>query len=68
VSDLGPGGIIRVRGEEWSAISVNGSAPRGSQVQVLRATGVRLEVWSEEAESHPRVGVFTLDEVASEDR
>ena len=68
VSDLGPGGIIRVRGEEWSAISVNGSAPRGSQVQVLRATGVRLEVWSEEAESHPRVGVFTLVEVASEDR
>jgi membrane-bound ClpP family serine protease len=68
VSDLGPGGIIRVRGEEWSAVSVNGSAPQGSLVQVLRATGVRLEVWSEEAERHPRVGVFTLDEVASEDR
>ena len=68
VSDLGPGGIIRVRGEEWSAISVNGSAPRGSHVQVLRATGVRREVWSEEAEKHPRVGVFTLDEVVGEDR
>jgi membrane-bound ClpP family serine protease len=68
VSDLAPGGIIRVRGEQWSAISVNGSAPRGSPVQVLRATGVRLEVWSEEAEQYPRDGLFTLDPVASEDR
>jgi membrane-bound ClpP family serine protease len=68
MSDLGPEGIIRVRGEEWSATSVNGSAPRGSQVQVLRATGVRLEVWSEEAEKQPRGWMFTLDEVASEER
>ena len=68
VSDLAPGGIIRVRGEEWSAVSVNGSAQRGSPVQVLRATGVRLEVWSEEAEQPPRDGLFTLDQVASEDR
>jgi membrane-bound ClpP family serine protease len=68
VSDLAPGGIIRVRGEEWSAISVNGSARQGSPVQVLRATGVRLEVWSEEAEQHPRDGLFTLDQVAGEDR
>jgi hypothetical protein len=37
-------------------------------VQILRATGVRLEVWSEEAEKQPADGVFTLDEVASEDR
>ena len=68
MSDLGPEGIIRVRGEEWSATSVNGSAPRGSQVQVLRATGVRLEVWSEEAEKQSADRVFTLDEVASEER
>jgi membrane-bound ClpP family serine protease len=68
VSELAPGGIIRVRGEEWSAISVNGPAPRGGHVQVLRATGVRLEVWSEEAEKHPRDGLFSLGEVASEDR
>jgi membrane-bound ClpP family serine protease len=68
VSDLAPGGIIRIRGEEWSAISVNGTALRGSPVQVLRASGVRLEVWSEEAEHKPRGGLFTLDEVASEGR
>ena len=68
VSDLAPGGIIRVRGEEWSAFSVNGSARRGSPVQVLRASGVRLEVWSEEAEQPPRDELFTLDQVASEDR
>jgi len=37
-------------------------------VQILRATGVRLEVWSEEAEKATRRRVFTLDEVASEDR
>ena len=29
VSDLAPGGIIRIRGEEWSAISVNGTARQG---------------------------------------
>jgi membrane-bound ClpP family serine protease len=67
VSDLVPGGVIRIRGEEWSAISVNGTAPRHSRVQVLRATGVRLEVWSEDAEpSNERL--FDFDEVASEDR
>ena len=68
MSDLVPGGIIRIRGEEWSAISVNGTARRGSPVQVLRASGVRLEVWSEEAEQSPSEGLFTLDEVASEGR
>ena len=68
VSDLAPDGIVRVRGEQWSAISVNGTAPGGSPVQVLRATGVRLEVWSEEAERSPREGLFILDEVASEGR
>ena len=67
VSDLVPGGVIRIRGEEWAATSVNGTAPRGSPVQVLRATGVRLEVWSEGAEMHPGDRLFTLDELASGD-
>ena len=66
VSDLAPSGIIRIRGEEWSAVSVNGTARRGSPVQVLRAAGVRLEVWSEGAEQRSSQGLFTLDEVASE--
>lgn len=47
VSDLTPEGIVRVRGEQWSAESVNGTFPAGSRVQVLRAKGVRLEVWGE---------------------
>ena len=68
VSDLAPGGIIRIRGEEWSATSVNGTARQGSVVQVLRAVGVRLEVWSEGAEQRSREGLFTLDEVAREGR
>jgi membrane-bound ClpP family serine protease len=67
VSDLVPGGVIRIRGEEWSATSLNGSAPRDTRVQVLRATGVRLEVWSEEAEQRSSERLFRLDEVASED-
>jgi membrane-bound ClpP family serine protease len=66
MSDLVPDGVIRIRGEEWSATSVNGSAPRDTRVQVLRGTGVRLEVWSEEAERQPIERLFTLDEVASE--
>ena len=68
MSDLAPGGIIRIRGEEWSAISVNGTARRGSAVQVLRAVGVRLEVWGEDAEKRSSEGLFTLGEVASEGR
>lgn len=48
VSDLTPEGVVSVRGEQWSAVSVNGAAPAGTRVQVLRTTGVHLEVWSEE--------------------
>jgi membrane protein implicated in regulation of membrane protease activity len=68
VSDLVPDGIIRIRGEEWSAISVNGSARRDTRVQVLRATGVRLEVWSEEAERQSSEGLFQLAEFVREER
>ena len=58
VTDLVPGGVVRVRGENWSATSMNGSVPAGNRVQVIEAAGVRLSVWSEEAEfldaqSHP---------------
>jgi len=58
VTDLVPGGIVRVRGENWSATSMNGSVPAGNRVQVIEAAGVRLSVWSEDAEvpdaeSHP---------------
>jgi membrane-bound ClpP family serine protease len=49
VSDLAPDGIVRVRGEQWSAHCVNGTVAAGTRVQVLQASGVHLEVWGEEA-------------------
>ena len=51
VGDLAPDGLVRVRGEQWNATSVNGIARAGTRVQVLRRSGVRLEVWAE----HPDV-------------
>ena len=54
VSALTPEGIVRVRGEHWSAVSVNGPVPADTKVQVLRAGGVRLEVWGENGEIGPR--------------
>lgn len=62
VSDLVPEGIVRVRGEQWSAVSVNGTVRAGTAIQVLRSSGVRLEVWGEEAEAPPIEQLFTLDE------
>jgi len=50
VGDLAPEGHIRVRGELWSATSVNGIARTGTRVQVLRVSGLHLEVWAEEPE------------------
>ena len=50
LTDLGPDGIVRVRGEEWSAVSANGKVRAGTKVQVIRSGGLRLEVWGEEAE------------------
>ena len=50
VTDLNPEGIVRVRGESWSAVAVNGTIPAGQRVRVVRANGVRLEVWAEEVE------------------
>ena len=48
VTDLTPAGIVRVRGEQWSATSANGPARSGTRVQVLGIEGVRLDVWAEE--------------------
>ncbi len=50
VSDLSPAGIVSVRGEQWSALAVNGIVRAGGRIQVLRTNGVRVEVWGEEAE------------------
>jgi membrane-bound serine protease (ClpP class) len=49
VTALHPEGIVRVHGETWSALSLNGSVRAGAPVQVVGGSGVRLEVWGEEA-------------------
>lgn len=56
VSDLTPEGIVRVNGEQWSAVSLNGTVRARSRIQVIRAGGVRLEVWGEDAEPAPGEG------------
>ncbi|MCU1495792.1 MAG: hypothetical protein JWO62_3556 [Acidimicrobiaceae bacterium] len=48
VGGLAPGGIVRVRGESWSATSLNGIVPDGGAVQVISVEGVRLNVWAED--------------------
>jgi membrane-bound serine protease (ClpP class) len=53
VTDLEPGGVVRVRGENWSATSMNGSVKAGDRVQVIEASGVRLSVWAEESAVEP---------------
>jgi membrane-bound ClpP family serine protease len=53
ISDLAPHGVVRVGGEDWSASSVNGTVRTGEKVQIIRADGVRLEVWGEDAQEHP---------------
>jgi len=53
-SALEPEGIVRVRGEAWSATSLNGNLPAGTRVQVIGTKGVHLEVWGEEViAAHP---------------
>ncbi len=53
VSDLAPDGIVRIKGEQWSAHCVNGPISAGTRVQVLQAAGVHLEVWGEEQAQAP---------------
>jgi membrane-bound serine protease (ClpP class) len=48
IGDLDPEGIVRVNGENWSAVAVNGAVQAGTPVQVVRVAGVRLEVWGDE--------------------
>lgn len=46
-SSLTPRGTVKVKGEEWSAVSLNGQIESGSRVQVIGLDGIRLEVWGE---------------------
>ncbi|MGD0321523.1 MAG: NfeD family protein [Acidimicrobiales bacterium] len=68
VSDLVPEGVVRVRGEQWSAVSVNGTVRADTRVQVLRAAGVHLEVWGEDATAVPADGGNSLDKGESKER
>jgi membrane-bound serine protease (ClpP class) len=47
VSDLRPQGLVKVRSQTWSARAINGDVPAGTPVQVIKAEGLRLEVWGE---------------------
>lgn len=53
VTNLTPEGVVRVAGEEWSARCANGTVRAGTRVQVLHASGVRLDVWGEDPEVVP---------------
>jgi membrane-bound ClpP family serine protease len=64
VSELAPDGIVRVRGELWSAVSLHGTVPARSPVQVFRHAGVRLEVWGDEAQVPSPARLFVLEEVS----
>jgi membrane-bound serine protease (ClpP class) len=48
MTELSPDGVVRVNGESWSAMSLNGSIRAGRAVQVIGAAGLRLEVWGDE--------------------
>ena len=62
MSQLAPEGIVRVRGELWSAVSINGTVPVSTPVHVVRAAGVRVEVWGDDAQMKSSVGLFELSE------
>jgi membrane-bound ClpP family serine protease len=65
-SDLEPDGVVRVRSETWSATSLNGPITKGTPVQVIEVTGIRLGVWGENDETpfrdRPRLEVSGLDD------
>ena len=46
-TELGPAGIVRAGGDEWTAVSEGGTIPQGAQVRVRRVDGVRLIVGPE---------------------
>lgn len=45
---LEPTGVVRVRGESWTARSLSGPLPAGAEVRVVSLEGLCLLVWSED--------------------
>ena len=54
-TELDPIGVVRVKGESWTAESVNGRVPAGAAIRVVSSDGVKLRVWSDEAEPAHRL-------------
>ncbi len=44
VSDLNPGGTVRVKGEVWTATAESDTIQKGNEVKVVRVEGLRLKV------------------------
>jgi len=53
-TELAPAGIVRVAGDEWSAVSEGGPIPQGAPVRVRRVDGLRLIVGPEASASGRR--------------
>src|SRR4029077_11955951 len=56
VRELAPTGVVRVRGETWTAESAGGPVPTGAKVEVVAVRGLTLEVVPEAAEQTTEVG------------
>ena len=54
-TELDPVGVVQVKGESWTAESVNGRVPAGADVRVVSNEGMKLRVWSDQAEPAPRL-------------
>jgi membrane protein implicated in regulation of membrane protease activity len=71
IGDLDPEGIVRVNGENWSAVSLNGTVRDRTRVQVVKVNGVRLEVWGEDGElgnGVPQIQSVALEDIAVSDQ
>lgn len=71
VENLDPKGIVRVNGENWSAVAVNPPVRAGSEVHVVRVAGVRLEVWGDDivaitGANDPGESVLRFDDLADD--
>lgn len=68
VKELTPEGVVRVRGEQWTAVATNGPVPAGAKVHVMGIDGMRLEVFAEPAAGDRDVAspdvssLFSLDQ------
>jgi len=45
---LKPNGTVKIKGEYWKAVSIKGDCEKGENVEVLKITGLNLEVRKKE--------------------